>query len=249
MSENLKLWNAVRRPPETALKTIKGGRLTGMTDISPMWRYQAITEQFGPCGIGWKYEIKRLWIEDGTEGQKVAFAEVNVFIMVTTESSTVRPMWSDPIPGIGGSMLVNKESSGLRTSDEAFKMAVTDALSVALKLLGFGADIYMGMWDGSKYKDHPEEKPVKKPEPKAELESVKLLCSADDDVHLHDLYVSLKDAHLPEVARCYDTLTSIFSANAESLPSVWKELWAKLGEEGCKRYEGAKNRRKKALGI
>ena len=188
MSENLKLWNAVRRPPETALKTIKGGRLSGMTDISPMWRYQAITEQFGPCGIGWKYEIKRLWIEDGTEGQRVAFAEVALYVMCDEVYKDRVHCWSDPIPGIGGSMLVNKETAGLRTSDEAFKMSVTDALSVALKLLGFGADIYMGMWDGSKYKDHPEEKPAKKPELKPDPEFATLLRSADTLDLLQDLW-------------------------------------------------------------
>jgi len=150
-NDNLKLWDAVKRPPQSALKTIKGGRLTGMTDISPQWRYQAMTEQFGPCGIGWKFEIKRTWLEAGTDGQQVAFVEVGLCINMELETSS--PRWSDPIPGIGGSMYIAKESSGLRTSDEAFKMATTDALSVAMKMLGVGADIYMGLYDGSKYTD------------------------------------------------------------------------------------------------
>ena len=44
-------------------------------------------------------------------------------------------------------MLVVLESKGLRTNDEAFKMAYTDAQSVALKALGFGARIYIGKQD------------------------------------------------------------------------------------------------------
>ena len=32
-------------------------------------------------------------------------------------------------------------------------MAVTDAFSTALKMLGVAADIYAGRWDGSKYKE------------------------------------------------------------------------------------------------
>lgn len=145
MNDNLNFWNAVKRPPVTALKKISGGRLSGMTDISPQWRYMAMTEQFGPCGIGWKYELKRLWIEEGADGQKAAFAEI---ALQTIKGNG----WSAPIPGVGGSMFIAKEKDGPRTSDEAFKMAVTDALSVAMKLLGVGADIYMGLWDGSKYK-------------------------------------------------------------------------------------------------
>ena len=64
------------------------------------------------------------------------------------------------IPGIGGSMFVASEKAGLRTNDECYKMAVTDALSVAMKMLGVGADIYMGRYDGSKY---AEEKMLKAP--------------------------------------------------------------------------------------
>jgi len=137
-------WNKLKRPPESALKTIRAGRLKGMSDVNPQWRYQAMTEVFGMCGIGWKYEISKTWLEPATNDQVFAFASVNVFVKVDGE-------WSEPIPGIGGSMLTAKESSGLHSSDEFFKMAVTDALSVALKMLGVAADIYLGRWDGSKY--------------------------------------------------------------------------------------------------
>ena len=50
-------------------------------------------------------------------------------------------------------MLTEQEKAGLHVSDECFKMATTDALSVALKMLGVAADIYAGAWDGSRYKD------------------------------------------------------------------------------------------------
>jgi len=141
----MEIWDQVSRPPATALKTIQAGRLKGMSDINPQWRYQAMTDVFGPCGIGWRYEIKRLWTEPGTDGQVLAFSEVAVFI--NTESG-----WSFAIPGIGGSSLTAQESKGLRSSDECYKMATTDALSVAMKMLGVGADVYMGRWDGSRYK-------------------------------------------------------------------------------------------------
>ena len=169
MTENLKIWNALKRPPEDALKKITGGRLSGKTDISPQWRYQAMTEQFGPCGIGWKWDIVKLWTEPAPDNQVFAFAQVNVFISISVDDNT----WRGPIPGIGGSMLVEKEKSGLHANDEAFKMAVTDALSVALKMLGVAADIYAGLWDGSKYRDGngagkgkqspPPDKPPEKP--------------------------------------------------------------------------------------
>jgi uncharacterized protein with PIN domain len=57
--------------------------------------------------------------------------------------------WSEAIPGTGGSSFVTKEKNGLYMSDECFKMALTDAISVACKALGIGADVY---WDKDKTK-------------------------------------------------------------------------------------------------
>ena len=146
MSANMTLWDKLKRPPKEALKQIQAGRLRGMTDISPQWRYQALTEALGPCGVGWKYTIDRLWNEPGPDGSVFAFAQVALSIKCNGE-------WSEPIPGVGGSMIIAKEKSGLHGSDEGFKMAITDALSVAMKMIGVAADIYLGNWDGSKYRE------------------------------------------------------------------------------------------------
>lgn len=140
--DNLAIYNAVREVPQEALKEITGGRLKGMTDINPMWRISALTEQFGPCGFGWKYEITEKRLEPGANEEVAAFVDINLYIKVDSE-------WSEPIPGTGGSSFVTKESKGLYTSDECFKMALTDAISVACKALGFGADVY---WDKDKTK-------------------------------------------------------------------------------------------------
>ena len=145
---NMKIYKAVREVPKEAQKPITGGRLRGMTDINPMWRIKALTEQFGPCGIGWKYEITRQWIEEGGNDVRVAFTNINLYIKVGDN-------WSEAIPGTGGSSFVSKESRGLYTSDECFKMSLTDAISVSCKALGFGADIYWST-DRSKYGSAPE---------------------------------------------------------------------------------------------
>ncbi len=49
--ENLYYYNLCREVPETAQKRIQGGRMSGMTDINPMWRIKKLTEIFGPCGM------------------------------------------------------------------------------------------------------------------------------------------------------------------------------------------------------
>lgn len=140
--ENLELYNAVRSVPPEAMKQIAAGRLKGMTDINPMWRIKKLTEQFGPCGIGWKYEITNRILERGANDEIAAFVDINLYYKHDGE-------WSDPIPGTGGSMFVASERSGLHTSDECFKMALTDAISVAAKALGVAANVY---WDKDKTK-------------------------------------------------------------------------------------------------
>lgn len=135
------LYNAVAEVPINAKKTIGAGRLKGMTDINPMWRIKALTEQFGACGFGWSYTIDKQWLEEGAEGVVCGFC--NVTLYVKGEDGE----WSRGIAGTGGSTFIAKESKGLFTSDEVYKMALTDALSVACKALGFGANVY---WEGGK---------------------------------------------------------------------------------------------------
>jgi hypothetical protein len=142
--ENMQIYNALKTPDPTALKLISGGRLNGKTDISPQWRYEAMTQQFGPCGIGWQFRVCRVWAEDCADGQRMAHAEVELRINVGGE-------WSEPIPGYGGSMLIEQERNGLHVSDEGYKKAITDALGTAMKMIGVAADVYRGSGSGSKY--------------------------------------------------------------------------------------------------
>lgn len=154
---NLDTWNKLKQPPTTALKSIGAGRLKGKSDINPQWRYQAMTEAFGMCGVGWKYEIVKVWTEAGANNT-FAFAQVNLYVRVNNQpdGDALGSKWSDPIPALGGSMLIQKESAGLHDNDEAFKMATTDALGTAMKMLGVAADIYLGNYDGSKYTNQAE---------------------------------------------------------------------------------------------
>ena len=148
--DNLRIYNAVRAVPKEAQKPIGGGRLKGMTDINPMWRIKCLTEQFGVCGFGWYYDITDKWIETSMAKDEItANVKINLYIKIGDE-------WSKPIQGIGGSKLVASENKGLYVNDECYKMALTDAISVACKALGVGADIYWQS-DNTKYNDVKKE--------------------------------------------------------------------------------------------
>ena len=142
--ENLELYERARAVPEEAKKSISAGRLKGMTDINPMWRIKRLTEMFGPCGIGWWYEVtdKRI-VDDEQTKQRAAFVDILLYYVVDGKESR-------GIPGTGGASFVSQERNGPYLSDECFKMALTDAISVAAKALGVGADVYFQA-DRSKY--------------------------------------------------------------------------------------------------
>ena len=140
--EKMEIYDRVRQVPDEAKKSISAGRLKGMTDINPMWRIKKLTEEFGPCGIGWWTKVTDRWTE--TIGDETcAFVDLELYVKVGNE-------WSKPITGSGGSKLATKERSGIYVSDECYKMAETDALSVACKKLGIGADVYFSA-DRTKY--------------------------------------------------------------------------------------------------
>lgn len=150
---NMKIWQALENTPKEAQKEITAGRLKGFTDINPMFRLKRLTEVFGPCGIGWKYEIVNAYTIPGANDEVAAFVDILLYYKQGDK-------WSDGVPGLGGSMFVAKEKNGMHTSDECFKMALSDAIGTACKALGMSADIYFSK-DRSKYTEAQEAPEVK----------------------------------------------------------------------------------------
>ncbi len=136
--DNLMYYNAGREVPVEAQKQFSNGKFSG-TDINPMWRIKKLTEMFGPCGVGWYVDNVT---ERCEEHNGVTMAIVNLELHIKVDGE-----WSQPIYGTGGNILVSAKGN---TSDEGYKMAFTDALSIACKSLGIGADIWFAN-DVTKY--------------------------------------------------------------------------------------------------
>ena len=155
-SENLSIYERVRSVPKEAKKEIEAGRLKGKNDINPMWRIKKLTEVFGPAGFGWYTEIVRTWTEASESGEMAVFVDIHLFVKKDGE-------WSKPIYGNGGNRLVANEKkyeNGQQVyvpflDDDAYKKAYTDAISVAAKALGIGADVYFEK-DITKYDSQPQ---------------------------------------------------------------------------------------------
>jgi hypothetical protein len=157
---NLDLWNRVRAVPDEAIREIGGGRLKGKSDINPMYRLKKLTEEFGQCGVGWYFEVIDRRVFE-CNGEVAVFVDINLYYKANGE-------WSKPVFGTGGNTVVQKEKDKTGTgtclylNDEAWKMATTDAISVASKELGIGADVYWEK-DKTKYTDPQTDKPIAPP--------------------------------------------------------------------------------------
>lgn len=216
--ENLEIYNSLKDVPKEAQSKIKGGRLAGMTDIKPMWRIEKLTDTFGPVGIGWYTETTKKEIIEGANGEKIATVDILLYVKIGDE-------WSKGIEGSGGSLFVAKEKNGLYTSDECFKMAYTDALSVACKMLGMGASVY---WGDSKYyqaKTVETEEDARKYEitfgKKYNGKTIGEIYDAGDTKYLEWLFDNTKDEN---IKKAVSILTGLVEATPEETKEIVKDM-------------------------
>lgn len=161
--ENMEIYEKYRKVPKEALKDFDNGSFKG-TDINSMWRIKCLTEQFGVVGHGWTVKVLRVWTEKCEYTNEIfAFAEIEMQVCINGE-------WGKPFTATGGNKFCQyiKSKDYYKGSDEAFKMAITDAFGVACKYLGIGADVYFAN-DKSKYTENTAENTPKKPEKKTEV--------------------------------------------------------------------------------
>jgi hypothetical protein len=143
--DKMRFWSELQT---TDPKYTKGFRRAGGfsgTDINPAWRDKRFTEAFGPCGEGWGWKIVKHWTETvEVTGQNSTFKKYYAFVMLDLwwRNEDGEKCWTGP--QIGGTEYG-------RSPDEAYKMSITDAKGKIQLSLGLSSDVYMGIWDDSKY--------------------------------------------------------------------------------------------------
>lgn len=150
-SPNTALWdNLGRTDPKHTQKFKRSGGFEG-TAIKPMFSYRRMTEEFGPCGKGWGVGEPAFQVVPGDNREVLVYCTVSIWYR--HEEAEAR------VYGVGGDKVVTHIKANEKYSrperwesdDEAFKKAFTDAVTNALKLIGVGADVHMGMFDDNKY--------------------------------------------------------------------------------------------------
>lgn len=140
----LDLWHAVETTdPHFTKAFTRGGGFKG-TATNATYQARKATEMFGPCGLGWGWTVLSEEILEGVDGTKVH----KILLRLWYEWQGKR----GEIEQFGQTEFSGKRSSGnTYTDEEAPKKSLTDAVSKCLSLLGFSADIHMGLYDDNKY--------------------------------------------------------------------------------------------------
>lgn len=141
---NLALWNSVQKTP---LDQTKKGKIGGhnITSIAPQYLLKKATEHFGSIGYGFGMENERYeHFQIGDETLCNYFAD---FWYLEGGVKCTFPMVSS-----GKLAYVTNSGKGyLKVDQEIYKKVQTNAMSKALSKLGFGADVFLGMFEDDLY--------------------------------------------------------------------------------------------------
>lgn len=159
MSENLNIWDAVQATDPKYTKAFnRGGGFKG-TATNATYLAKKATEQFGPCGIGWGVNVVNEQLITGAPHMSEGVVIANDIIhKLHVKFWYVRDGMRGEIEQFGQTQMVGKNKNGFYTDEEAPKKSMTDAMSKCLSLLGFSADIHLGLYDDNKYVSEMQEK-------------------------------------------------------------------------------------------
>lgn len=148
---NLDLWKSVE---ETAPGYTKTGDLDGrkVTSINGTYMVKRATEAFGPIGQGWGYEIEDESFQPGAPITKDG-AVIGNAIMHTLKVRLwyMRGDKKCEVVHFGHTPYIRGTHYGAMTDFDAPKKSLTDAIKKCLSMIGFSADVFLGLYDDTNY--------------------------------------------------------------------------------------------------
>ncbi|KAB0502806.1 hypothetical protein [Pseudomonas lini] len=155
MSTNMQIWEKVSTTDTRYTKAaeVGGQKITSLNGTAMIMK---ATEVFGPVGIGFGWSVMEERFDEGSEmisgeGDKrlVLGRELNHTIKIR--------FWFEldgkrgEIEQYGCTRYLYKSKYGTTTDGEAPKKSLTDAIKKSLSMLGFSADVFLGMFDDTGY--------------------------------------------------------------------------------------------------
>jgi len=141
--DNKALWKRAYTTDPKAVKAITGKQYSGNSP-KPYWIIERLTDEFGPCGIGWGFSILNERFERFSDTDTLHVAVVRFWYVMDGQRGELEQ--------VGQTKASYTTSKGTFLLDEdAPKKSVTDALVKCASYLGFAGDIFSGRWDDSRY--------------------------------------------------------------------------------------------------
>lgn len=143
---NMDLWRRVCVTDPAAVKPITGKQYKGNSP-KPYWIIERLTDEFGPCGIGWGFSIASERYErfgEGAQAETLHIACVRFWYVLDGQRGELEQV------GQTRGSYTTRDGKFL-VDEDAPKKSVTDALVKCASYLGFAGDIFSGRWDDSKY--------------------------------------------------------------------------------------------------
>lgn len=140
---NKDLWARVCVTDPKAVKEITGKQYRGNSP-KPYWIVERLTEEFGPCGIGWGFTIASERMERLSTDDVLHVAVVDFWYVLDGKTGHIQQVGQTK-----ATYMSSKDK--LVVDEDAPKKSVTDALVKCASYIGFAGDIFAGRWDDSKY--------------------------------------------------------------------------------------------------
>lgn len=152
------MWDRLMPTDPKYTKAFDRGGFKG-TATNATYIVRKLTEEFGPCGTGWRFVLDDEQIVEGhtlnpDNGDKAKLHIVRGHLeyrRYTPDAIAVDDPWFATSPQFGQTMLVGRNKNGLFMDEEAPKKSITDCISKCAVLLGIAADVHLGLFDDNKY--------------------------------------------------------------------------------------------------
>lgn len=149
---NLQIWSLVEKTNPQYTRPFTRPRGHRGTAINAEYLAKRATEVFGPLGLGWGVDILDEQIMqgapillDGTVIGHELIHKVRVRLWYKWDGQM------GEVHQFGETTFVGRDRNGLYTDEDAPKKSLTDAMVKCLSLLGFSADVHLGLYDDNKY--------------------------------------------------------------------------------------------------
>lgn len=253
--DNLTIWRSVMRTDPRFTKQLSGTGFEG-TSINPEYMIMRATEIFGPIGNHWGYEIledrmipgapfsEAIYDDKKFIGNRMLRDGDGTLLFEQNHSIKIR-LWYRAKNGegevfvYGATPYMYKTKHGIKCDGEAQKKSLTDAIKKGLSLLGFSADVWLGLYDLPEYiAENSIEFDIKNASDKAE-DVTRLRKELDEKFKLNT--ESMRSAVTPnEVSGIASSLTRVMGVHLKAAREKADHDYAKYLEGRLHRLEEIK---------